>query len=268
MSPSYNSTHTRGPNTWSCTRIFSYPLWSRWLWCNCGGSPVVTFLCLNIAIVSTQGIKYPRFHLTNKLPLNSESKITYTRSKRMVVLVWKGASIMNNKPRRKCVTLVTFCILFALGLAITPSLGYGTSFEDADLLPPDSYIKTLASIHESAYYKISCSLNDELSLSLTPHDWPVIKLAIYLYNSTYHLVDHSADGLVHEDIEHTCLSGGYYYIQINRSEGAGTTDFTLSIIGSTGGQGIPSFALFSATLGLLCALGITFATLKRQNISR
>jgi hypothetical protein len=168
--------------------------------------------------------------------------------------------------RRKFILFVSICILLTTFLSISPAFGYGTSIEEASVLSNGSYFKYLAGTDDSAYYKVLCSENDELALHLVPGNWIQVKLAMYLYNSTYVLLDYSADGSVSEAITHTCQSNGYYYIQINRSEGTLGSDFTLTIAGATSNIGIPTFQFLYITYGLLCVLGIVFLTGKKETL--
>jgi len=127
-------------------------------------------------------------------------------------------------------------------------------------------LETLASDDDDAYYKISCSIGDNLKITLEV-DFPTYDLDIYLYDSDQILLNYSQNAADIDEVSYSIIKRGIHYVRINRWQpSSGEVPFELTISGATSGIIIPGFEMISFLIFIISMISlISFRIIKRNN---
>jgi hypothetical protein len=154
----------------------------------------------------------------------------------------------------KLLLLSPMLFLFIACLLIPTISGYGSTIGAAETLSPGTHSLTLYSVDNDAYYKVSCSNNQYLNVTLN-YDYPSHDLDIALYDPSQAIIAGCGSPSPPNIVEATSTTSGYYYIHVYRAEGSGDAAFSLQIT-LTDNPGVPGFEILFITYGLIALLGL------------
>jgi len=169
---------------------------------------------------------------------------------------------LKNKKRVAIISILMFLTTFFL--IIPSSLAYGSSFSDALTIRNGEYHEMLNDYDNSAYYKVFCRTRESLQATLSIN-YPTYNLNLYLYNSSYILVDSSTDAATNKYVQGDASTRGFFYIEVRRSSPSiGAIPFRLIISGTTGLAGIPGFEIISLLIGVISIIFLIYLKIRRQ----
>ena len=156
------------------------------------------------------------------------------------------------KKMNKCLFLTTAAIfLVAFTLLVPVAMGYGDSIATATTLSNGSHDDVLASLDDSAFYKINCVAGRDLDITVSytvdGHD-----LDLYLYDPSEALWSWTMESSNPTSLSNYISVEGWYYLEIRRWSGSGAVSMTITISGAKGG--IAGFELLTVLMGLVFAM--------------
>lgn len=169
--------------------------------------------------------------------------------------------ILNNKK----IILYFSILLIANFLVLIPAtIGYGSSFNDAQIITNVIYYETLASYDEDAYYIVYCRPGDDLEVSVEI-SYPTYDIDLYLYDDYEWIEDSDTYSDSYHYIYAEVYSRTYYYIHVERQYPiSGSLLFTLTITGATGTPGIPRFEIISILIVTISMISLIYFRMKRK----
>ncbi len=167
---------------------------------------------------------------------------------------------MRKELRTYLLLIILFCCFFTF-FRVPHSRSYGTGFDNAEVITNGTHYNISFPVDSlNAYFKIYCSINDSLQVTLSDFGHPTFDLDLYLYNRYKELVNSSAGVTASESCNGTAGINGYFYIRIEKENccggSTGETQFNLTIFGATGSPQIPSFKFVQIFLGLFMVISI------------
>ncbi len=179
---------------------------------------------------------------------------------------------MNKQICKNLLITTSFCCFIACFMVLPTVFGYGSGFGDAEVITNGTHSNiSYPSGDVNAYFKIYCTKNNDLHVTLSNFGYPTFDLDLYLYNPFQDQVDYSTNIASSESCSETTGVKGYFFIRVKKSDccGAslGTTQFTLTISGASGSPGIPVFGILQVILGLLGAISILLLLDKKKLVS-
>ena len=169
--------------------------------------------------------------------------------------------------KKKKILFISVIFLASFCLLIPPSLGYGSTFVNAEIRLNGNYSETLAAYDYYAYYRVNCRPGDYLYIEIYV-DYPSYDADLILYDEYQGIVDASTLSGSYDDVYEDVYSTTHYYIMVERITPSSGTEipFTLYISGATG-LAIPGFEIISLLIAVISVIGVIYLQVKRKKIT-
>jgi hypothetical protein len=169
--------------------------------------------------------------------------------------------------RKKSVLIAVFCSL-TLFIALPISSGYGISMQGATPIT-NGITNEQMTTTEYAYYKICCSMGDNLSVTLTYYGGGT-DLDLVIFNRSGSILDSSYHSSSDDSCSVICSSSGYYYIDVINYANIVPSTINLIVSGATGSgctsYRIPGFEIIITLVGLIAATFLGLILLKSRKV--
>ena len=157
---------------------------------------------------------------------------------------------MVKRVHKKLILISSVVFLMGIFSCLPVATGYGTTIGTAETISMGVEVDTLDQNNNSAWYKISCSDRQTLTVivvTIGPN------FDLVLYNPSQSQVASSSISGPTETLSYDCSSNGYYYIEVVRGLALGDILFTMT---TTLTSRIPGFEILYVFFGIVVLLGI------------
>ena len=159
---------------------------------------------------------------------------------------------MVKSAHKKLILISSVVFLMGIFSCLPVVAGYGTTIGTAETITAGVEVDTLSSVHNSAWYKISCNKRQTLTVVIVTTGSDDLQLIFYNPSQTG-VASSFASGIT-ETLSHQCDFSGYYYIEVVRYlPPAADIFFTMT---TTLQSSIPGFEILYVFFGIVVLLGI------------